>query len=144
MYIPSVTSVLRLAGGALAALAFTAAGAQPITVQQFGVTAVNSTNNALYDLTVTPATPPATGVLINGTQVFNTDGASYRSFEDGEDDDSYSGFAAVARVPNSVTSALDLIVADERGAQILRYPGPGPASYATATPIYTFKHAPSP
>ena len=66
--------------------------------------------------------------MISGTQLLNTDGA-------GQGD-----FFAVTRVPNSVTSALDLVVADPANGRILRYPGPGPASYAVASPIFTWSH----
>ena len=97
-------------------------------VQQFGLTAVNSNGNALYNVTVTPNTPANTGALITGTTVLNTDAGAQGSF------------FAVARVPNSVTSAMDLIVADAEHGRILRYPGPGPASYAVATPIFTWSH----
>ena len=114
--------------GTLALLAFAAAGAQTVPVQQFGVTAVNSNNNALYNVTVTPNTPANTGALITGTQVLNTDGAAQGSY------------FAVTRVSNSVTSALDLVVADAPNNRILRYPGPGLASYAVATPIFTWSH----
>jgi hypothetical protein len=114
--------------GAAALLAFASLHAQTVPVQQFGLTAVNSNGNALYNVTVTPNTPANTGALIAGTQVLNTDGASQ------------GDFFAVARVSNSVTSALDLIVADPGNARILRYPGPGPASYAVASPIFTWTH----
>ena len=110
----------------LSVLAFATAAAQTVPVQQFGLTAVNSNGNALYNVTVTPNTPANTGALISGTQVLNTDGAAQ------------GDFFAVARVPNSVTSALDLIVADPANSRILRYPGPGPASYAVASPIFTW------
>jgi hypothetical protein len=118
----------RLAFGAAALLAFASLHAQTVPVEQFGFTAVNSNGNALYNVTVTPNTPPNAGALITGTMVLNTDGAAQGSF------------FAVARVPNSVTSAMDLIVADAENSRILRYPGPGPASYAVATPIFTWSH----
>jgi hypothetical protein len=119
----------RLAFGAAALLAFASLHAQTtVPVEQFGFTAVNSNGNALYNVTVTPNTSPNTGALITGTEVLNTDGAAQGSF------------FAVARVPNSVTSAMDLIVADAENGRILRYPGPGPASYAVATPIFTWSH----
>jgi hypothetical protein len=92
------------------------------------LTGVNSNGNALYNVTVTPNTPPNTGALISGTAVLNTDGAAQGSF------------FAVARVPNSVTSAMDLIVADAANNRILRYPGPGPASYAVSTAIFTWSN----
>jgi hypothetical protein len=113
---------------ALPLLAFASLHAQTVPVQQFGLTAVNSNGNALYNVTVTPNTPASTGALITGSSVLNTDGAAQGSF------------FAVARVPNSVTSAMDLIVADAENSRILRYPGPGPASYAVATPIFTWSH----
>jgi hypothetical protein len=119
---------LRLTLGAAALLAFASVHAQTVPVQQFGLTGVNSNGNALYNVTVTPNTPPNTGALITGTQVLNTDAAAQGSF------------FAVARVPNSVTSTMDLIVADAEKSRILRYPGPGPASYATASPIFTWSH----
>jgi hypothetical protein len=118
----------RFAVGAAALLAFASLHAQTVPVQQFGLTAVNSNGNALYNVTVTPNTPANTGALITGTTVLNTDAGAQGSF------------FAVARVPNSVTSAMDLIVADAEHGRILRYPGPGPASYALATPIFTWSH----
>jgi Bacterial Ig-like domain (group 2) len=117
-----------LALGAATLLAFAPLHAQTVPVEQFGLTAVNSNGNALYNVTVTPNTPANTGALITGTTVLNTDGAAQGSF------------FAVARVPNSVTSAMDLIVADAEHGRILRYPGPGPASYAVATPLFTWSH----
>jgi hypothetical protein len=120
--------IARFAVGAAALLAFASLHAQTVPVQQFGLTAVNSNGNALYNVTVTPNTPANTGALITGTTVLNTDAGAQGSF------------FAVARVPNSVTSAMDLIVADAEHGRILRYPGPGPASYAVATPIFTWSH----
>src|SRR5580692_6854297 len=116
----------RLTIGAAALLAFASANAQTVPVQQFGLTAVNSNGNSLYNVTVTPNAPANTGALITGTQPLNTDGAAQ------------GDFFAVVRVANSFTSALDLIVADPGNARILRYPGPGPASYAVASPIFTW------
>jgi hypothetical protein len=116
----------RLTLGAAAVLAFAIANAQTVPVQQFGLTAVNSNGNLLYNVTVTPNMPANTGALITGTQPLNTDGGAQ------------GDFFAVARVANSVTSALDLIVADPGNARILRYPGPGPASYAVASPVFTW------
>ncbi len=121
-------AVTRLGLSAAALLAFASLHAQTVPVEQFGLTAVNSNGNALYNVTVTPNTPATTGALITGTAVLNTDAAAQGSF------------FAVARVPNSVTSAMDLIVADAANNRILRYPGPGPASYAVATPIFTWSH----
>jgi hypothetical protein len=118
----------QLAAGAMALLAFASSHAQTVPVEQFGLTAVNSNGNALYNVTVTPNTPANTGALITGTSLLNSDGAAQGSF------------FAVARVPNSVTSAMDLIVADALNGRILRYPGPGPTSYAVATPIFTWSH----
>src|ERR1700743_406916 len=100
----------KLAVAAAALLAVAAVQAQTVPVEQFGLTAVNSNGNALYNVTVTPNTPANTGALITGTQPLNTDGAAQ------------GDFFAVARVANSVTSALDLIVADPGHARILRYP----------------------
>ena len=125
---PVRRQAIPLAVGAAAVLAFASLHAQTVPVEQFGLTGVNSNGNALYNVTVTPNTPPNTGALISGTAVLNTDGAAQGSF------------FAVARVPNSVTSAMDLIVADAENGRILRYPGPGPASYAVATPIFTWSH----
>ena len=119
-------TVTKLAIGAAALFAFASLHAQTVPVQQVGVTAVNSTNNALYNVSVTPNAPANTGALITGTQVLNTDAAAHGSY------------FAVTRVSNSVTSALDLIVADAAKNRILRYPGPGPASYAVSTPIFTW------
>ena len=107
----------------VALLACAAAAADP--VPQFGVTAVNANGNALYNVILTPNTTPNTGALITGTTQLNTDAATH-----GE-------FLAVVRAPNSVTSALDLIVADATNYQIVRYAGPGPA-YQPATPIFTY------
>jgi hypothetical protein len=121
-------AITQLAVSAAALLAFASLHAQTVPVEQFGLTAVNSNGNALYNVTVTPNTPANTGALITGTAVLNTDAAAQGSF------------FAVARVPNSVTSAMDLIVADAANSRILRYPGPGPASYAVATPIFTWSH----
>ena len=125
---PVRRQAIPLAVGAAAVLAFASLHAQTVPVEQFGLTGVNSNGNALYNVTVTPNTAPNTGALISGTAVLNTDGAAQGSF------------FAVARVPNSVTSAMDLIVADAENGRILRYPGPGPASYAVATPIFTWSH----
>lgn len=119
-------AITQLAAGAAALLACASLHAQTVPVEQFGLTAVNANGNALYNVTVTPNTPANTGALITGTSVLNTDAASQGSF------------FAVARVPNSVTSAMDLIVADAEHGRILRYPGPGPASYAVSTPIFTW------
>ena len=119
---------IQLALGVAALLAFGSLHAQTVPVEQFGLTAVNSNGNALYNVSVTPNTPANTGALITGTTVLNTDGGAQGSF------------FAVARIPNSVTSAMDLIVADAEHGRILRYPGPGPASYAVATPIFTWSH----
>src|SRR5271155_2736450 len=110
MDLKSVTTffgVTKLVAGAALSLAFTAAVAQTVVVQQFGVTAANSNGNALYNVTVTPNTPANTGALITGTQPLNTDAAVH------------GNFFAVARVANSVTSALDLIVADASKGQVI-------------------------
>jgi Bacterial Ig-like domain (group 2) len=125
---PMRRQTIHLALGAAALLAVSSLHAQTVPVEQFGLTAVNSNGNALYNVTVTPNPPPNSGALITGTAVLNTDAAAHGSF------------FAVARVPNSVTSAMDLIVADAENGRILRYPGPGPASYAVATPIFTWSH----
>jgi hypothetical protein len=125
---PVRRQAIPLAVGAAALLTFASLHAQTVPVEQFGLTAVNSNGNALYNVTVTPNTPPNIGALITGTAVLNTDAAAQGSF------------FAVARVPNSVTSAMDLIVADAENGRILRYPGPGPASYAVATPIFAWSH----
>ena len=121
-------ALTQLAAGAAVLLACASLHAQTVPVEQFGLTAVNANGNALYNVTVTPNTPANTGALITGTSVLNTDAASQGSF------------FAVARVPNSVTSAMDLIVADAEHGRILRYPGPGPGSYAVSTPIFTWSH----
>jgi len=116
----------RVAAGGVALLAFASAEAQEVVAQQFGATAVNGNGNALYNLTVTPNTPPGTGALLSGTQGLNTDGTAH------------GHFFAVTRVSNSVTSALDLIVADASRGQIVRYPGPGPGSYQTSGSIFSW------
>lgn len=121
-------AITQLAAGAAALLACASLHAQTVPVEQFGLTAVNANGNALYNVTVTPNTPANTGALITGSSVLNTDAGAQGSF------------FAVARVPNSVTSAMDLIVADAEHGRILRYPGPGPASYAVSTPIFTWSH----
>jgi hypothetical protein len=124
--LPARRAITRLASGTVALMALATASAQTVPVQQIGLTAVNSNGNSLYDVTVTPNTPANSGALITGTQPLNTDGAAQ------------GNFFAVTRVPNSVTSALDLIVADPGNARILRYPGPGPTSYAVGSPIFTW------
>ncbi len=123
---PVRRQAIQVALGAAALLAFASLRAQTVPVEQFGLTGVNANGNALYNVTITPNTPANTGALITGTAVLNTDAAAQGSF------------FAVARVPNSVTSAMDLIVADAANGRILRYPGPGPASYAVSTPIFTW------
>jgi hypothetical protein len=120
------SAALKVAVGGAALLAFGSLHAQTVPVQQFGVTAVNSNNNALYNVVVTPNAAAGSGALITGTQTLNSDGAAQ------------GNFFAVTRVSNSVTSALDLIVADASNNRLLRYPGPGPASYAVSTPIFTW------
>ena len=113
----------RLGLFTVAVLACTAAAADP--VPQFGVTAVNANGNALYNVTMTPNAIANTGALITGTTQLNTDAASH------------SQFFAVVRAPNSVTSALDLIVADASKYQIVRYAGPGP-TYQPSTTIFSY------
>lgn len=108
---------------AIALLTCTVAVADP--VPQFGVTAVNANRNALYNVILTPNAIPNTGATITGTQVLNTDASNHKSF------------FAVVRAPNSVTSALDLIVADATKHQIVRYAGPGP-TYAPSTTIFNY------
>ncbi|HWX79790.1 MAG TPA: Ig-like domain-containing protein [Steroidobacteraceae bacterium] len=107
----------------VAALTCAAATADP--VPQFGVTAVNAQGNALYNVTMTPNAIANAGALITGTTQLNTDAASH------------SQFFAVVRSPNSVTSALDLIVADASKYQIVRYAGPGP-TYQPSTNIFSY------
>ncbi|MGO9946942.1 MAG: Ig domain-containing protein [Steroidobacteraceae bacterium] len=107
----------------VALLACAAAAADP--VPQFGVTAVNAKGNALYNVTMTPNAIANTGALVTGTNQLNTDAATHGSF------------FAVARAPNSVTSALDLIVADALKFQIVRYAGPGPM-YLPSTTIFNY------
>jgi Bacterial Ig-like domain (group 2) len=107
----------------LALLACAAASADP--VPQFGVTAVNAHGNSLYNVTLTPNATANSGALITSTVQLNTDAATH------------GNFFAVVRAPNSVTSALDLIVADATRFQIVRYAGPGP-TYAPSTPIFSF------
>ncbi len=107
----------------VAVLTCAAAIADP--VPQFGVTAVNAKGNSLYNVTMTPNAIPNTGALITNTTQLNTDAATH------------GNFFAVARTPNSVTSALDLIVADATRFQIVRYAGPGP-SYLPSTTIFNY------
>jgi hypothetical protein len=113
----------RLGLFCVAVLACAVATADP--VPQFGVTAVNAHGNSLYNVTMTPNAIANTGALITGTTQLNTDAASH------------SQFFAVVRAPNSVTSALDLIVADASKYQIVRYAGPGP-TYQPSTTIFTY------
>jgi hypothetical protein len=108
---------------AIALLTCAAAAADP--VPQFGVTVVNAHGNSLNDVMLTPNAAPNSGALITGTTQLNTDAATH-----GE-------FFAVVRAPNSVTSALDLIVADASKYQIVRYAGPGP-TYKPSTTIFTY------
>jgi Bacterial Ig-like domain (group 2) len=120
----------RLGLFCVAVLACGVATADP--VPQFGVTAVNAHGNALYNVTMTPNAIANSGALITGTTQLNTDAASH------------SQFFAVVRAPNSVTSALDLIVADASKYQIVRYAGPGP-TYQPSTTIFTYsKRGPGP
>jgi hypothetical protein len=107
----------------VAVLACASAAADP--VPQFGVTAVNAKGNALYNVTMTPNTIPNSGALITGTTQLNTDAATH------------GNFFAVVRSPNSVTSALDLIVADASKFKIVRYAGPGPA-YLPSSTIFNY------
>jgi hypothetical protein len=107
----------------IALLVCAAAAADP--VPQFGVTAVNAHGNALYNVKLTPNATPNSGALITGTTQLNTDAAAHNNF------------FAVVRAPNSVTSALDLIVADATKLQIVRYAGPGP-TYLPSTPVFSF------
>jgi hypothetical protein len=109
----------------VALLICAAAAADP--VPQFGVTAVNAHGNSLYDVTLTPNAAANTGALITGTTQRNTDAATHGTF------------FAVVRAPNSVTSALDLIVADTSRYQIVRYAGPGP-NYLPSTTIFTYSN----
>jgi uncharacterized protein YjdB len=110
----------------LALLMCAAAAADP--VPQFGVTAVNAQGNSLYNVTLTPNATPNTGALITGTTQLNTV----------NDAATHGKFFAVVRVPNSVTSALDLIVADSSSYKILRYAGPGPTYQPSTPPIFTY------
>ena len=107
----------------IALLTCAAAAADP--VPQFGVTAVNANGNSLYNVTLTPNATPNTGALITGTAQLNTDASTH------------GNFFAMVRAPNSVTSALDLIVADATRGQIVRYAGPGP-TYLPSTTIFNF------
>ncbi len=109
----------------LALLTCAAAAADP--VPQFGVTAVNAQGNSLYNVTLTPNATPNTGALITSTTQLNT------NTEAG----AHGKFFAVVRAPNSVTSALDLIVADASSYKIVRYAGPGP-TYQPSTTIFAY------
>ena len=109
----------------LALLICAAAAADP--VPQFGVTAVNAQGNSLYNVTLTPNATPNTGALITSTTQLNT------NTEAG----THGKFFAVVRAPNSVTSALDLIVADASSYKIVRYAGPGP-TYQPSTTIFAY------
>jgi hypothetical protein len=111
--------------GMLVIALLTCATALADPVPQFGVTAVNANGNSLYDVLLTPNATPNTGALITGTAQLNTDASTH------------GNFYAVVRVPNSVTSALDLIVADASRGQIVRYAGPGPA-YLPSTTIFNY------
>ncbi len=110
--------------GVFAAALFASAAAH--AVPQFGVTAVNANGNSLYNVILTPNPTANTGALITSTQAVNTDAATH------------GRYSAVVRAPNSVTSTLDLIVADTSKGQLVRYPGPGPGSYAVSTTIFSY------
>jgi hypothetical protein len=112
----------------LALLVCAAAAADP--VPQFGVTAVNAQGNSLYNVTLTPNATPNTGARITTTTQLNTDATAH------------SKFFAVVRAPNSVTSALDLIVADASSYKIVRYAGPGP-TYQPSTTIFAYSKSAS-
>jgi uncharacterized protein YjdB len=118
-------SASKLSIFTLALLTCAAAVADP--VPQFGVTAVNAQGNSLYNVTLTPNATPNTGALITGTTRLNTTSEAA----------THGKFFAVVRVPNSVTSALDLIVADSSSYKIVRYAGPGP-TYQPSTTIFTY------
>jgi len=107
----------------VALLTCAAAVADP--VPQFGVTAVNANGNSLYNVTLTPNAMANTGALITSTTQLDTDASTH------------GNFFAVVRSPNSVTSALDLIVADATKFQIVRYAGPGP-TYQPASTIFNY------
>ncbi len=109
----------------LALLACTATRADP--VPQFGVTAVNAQGNALYNVTLTPNATANTGALITGTTRLNSNAEAA----------THGTFSAAVRAPNSVTSALDLIVADSSSYKIVRYAGPGP-SYQPSTTVFAY------
>ncbi len=116
-------SAVNIGMWAIAVLAYASAVADP--VPQFGVTAVNANGDSLYNVTLTPNATPNTGALITSTTQLNTDAATH------------GNFSAMVRAPNSVTSALDLIVADATKFQIVRYAGPGPA-YLPATTLFSY------
>ncbi len=113
----------RLGMLSIALLICAAAAADP--VPQFGVTAVNANGNSLYNVTLTPNATPNTGALITGTTPLNTDASTH------------GNFFAMVRAANSVTSALDLIVADATRGQIVRYAGPGPM-YLPSTTVFNY------
>jgi len=122
---PSLGHRVVLSLGLLTLALLTCAAATADTVPQFGVTAVNAQGNSLYNVTLTPNPTPNSGALLTGSLQLNTDAATHGKF------------SAVVRAPNSVTSALDLIVADSSSYQIVRYAGPGP-TYFPSTKIFTF------
>jgi beta-lactam-binding protein with PASTA domain/sugar lactone lactonase YvrE len=96
------------------ALLCAVAGAQAQTLQIAGA---NSDGNALYDLTQS-----STG-LITGTSALDTDASKH------------GGFESLVWVPNAATGTLDLVVADPKKQQIVRYTGP---KYGTSTTIYSW------
>jgi hypothetical protein len=103
---------------ALASLTSIGAHAAP----QLTVTAGNANGGSVYNLPLT-ASVTADGALIGGTQPLNTDGAAHGNFD------------ALVWVPNSNTGTLDLIVADVKKGQLVRYSGP---NYGTSTLIFTW------
>ena len=122
-------AITQLAAGAAALLACASLHAQTVPVQQFGLTAVNSQRQCALQR---DRDAEHAGQY---RRVDHRDARCSIPMRRAQ-----GSFFAVARVPNSVTSAMDLIVADAEHGRILRYPGPGPASYAVSTPIFTWSH----
>lgn len=109
----------RLAIGAIALLAFAAADAQQLPVQQLTVAAANAyPNGSIYSLALAP-----NSAMISATNPL-TRGGTLQNF-----------FDALVWVTNPATSTLDLIYADAEQHKIWRLSGP---SYQTPTLIFSW------
>ncbi|HWG67908.1 MAG TPA: hypothetical protein VN692_00685 [Steroidobacteraceae bacterium] len=117
----SIHSTLRAGAAAraaccvLAAFGFTTAHAEFVRV-----TAANSAGNLLYDVT-SFSPPPGT------ISPLNSDGASHGSF------------SAVVQVENPKTLTVDVLVADVKTGQIIRYTPAVGATPASETVVYSYR-----